>query len=145
MPDLPAVLRNKDDDLVKAGAFRITIGTQVASAIAALVTGINPILGDTFRPGLKTAIIIAAIGAFAIASAADIYGRARVTCCTQARMALAPKGWKVKYTPEKGADEQGWVVVALRPKKGAPSTPEFLVVKAGHDSAWAEAEHLDFS
>jgi hypothetical protein len=144
MAELPAPIRNEDDDLVKAGAFRITIGTQVGSAIAALVTAIDPIFGDTFRPGLKTAIIIAAIGAFAIATAADIYGRTRVTCCTQVRMTVAPQAWKVKYLLKAAADEDGWLVVALRPKEGEPSTPEFLVVKAGGGSAWAEAKDLDF-
>jgi hypothetical protein len=145
MAELTAPIRDAEADLVKAGAFRVTIGTQVGAAITALVTAINPIFGDEFRPGLKTAIIVAAIGAFAIATAADIYGRTRVTCCAQNPVALATKSWKVKYTPAAGAAESGWTVVALRRKEGEPSTPEFLVVKAGEASVWAGAGDLDFT
>lgn len=137
-------IRDENADVVKAGAFRLTLGTQLGAAIAALVTAINPIFGDTFRPGLKTAIIIASIAALAVIGAADVIARAWATCCSQPRMALAPKGVDVRYIPLSAEEEQGWTVVALRPKPDDRSSTEFLIVKHGHGPAWVDAKDLEF-
>lgn len=140
-----SAIRQENADVVKVGAFRLTLGTQVAAAIVALVTGLDPIFGDTFRPGLKTAIIIAAVAAFALIAVADILARSWATCCTQPKLALAPQGISVSHITKPSDQEAGWTAVAMRPKPDDPASAEFLVAKSGQSPEWVEAKNLKFS
>jgi hypothetical protein len=137
-------LRDPSQDVVKAGALRLTLGTQVGAAIAALVTALDPIFGDSFRPGLKTAIIIASIAAFALVTVADVFARTWATVATQPQIAVAPKGVNVRYIPVAANEETGWAMVATRAKAGDPPI-EFLIVKHGQAPTWAKPEDLGLS
>lgn len=138
------VIRDSGKDVVEAGAFRLTLGTQVGAAIAALVVSLDPIFGDAFLSGQKTAIIIAAIAAFAVVTATDILARSWTSCCSRPQMALAPRGVDVRNTPRPAAEEPGWTVVAVRAKSADPASTEFLIVKQGEQPEWVDASKLEF-
>jgi hypothetical protein len=143
MAALP-LTRDSSQDVVKAGALRLTLGTQVGTAIAAVVTSVNPIFGDSFRPGLKTAIIIASIAAFTLVTVADVFARTWATVGSQPQIAVAPKGVNVRYIPVAANEETGWTMVATRTKVGDPPI-EFLIVKHGQAPLWARPEDLGLS
>ncbi|MDQ6804449.1 MAG: hypothetical protein M3065_05685 [Actinomycetota bacterium] len=107
----PAVVRDQNQDIVKNGPFNATLLTQVGAAIVALLTVIDP--GGALRAGLKVAIIIAAIAAFAIITAADILARTWAVVGTHSDFVTLP-AVGVRYIPAAGADDAGWLLAGMR-------------------------------
>lgn len=140
MAEIPAVVRNQGDDVVKSGPFRLTLGTQAAALIGALVTSLDPLLGDAFTSGEKTAIIIAAISFIAVSQVADVLARAWVTASSSG-VASLPKALPVSVRLPAPDDDYEGSALAIRGKD------EYFVVPSGVDgkgAAWVSRGSLRF-
>jgi hypothetical protein len=140
--ELPAVLRNPEDDAIKAGTLRATLGTQAVVIIGALLTGLKPLFGDSFSSGERTAIIIAAIALIAISTGADVIARSWVTAASSMTAAPLPKPMAVKViSPQE--DYEG-VAVELMLVGG---DERYFVVPtngAAQSAAWHKRAELKF-
>jgi hypothetical protein len=135
-------IRDDAEDKVKSGTLRVTLGTQAVAIIGALITGLDPLLGDEFSSGQKTAIIVAAIAFVAVAQVADVIARAWTTSAATMRAIPLPKSLDVTVTT--GKDEHGRAVGMLMQN----GEPQYLVVLKASSSdgsaAWHPARDLKF-
>jgi hypothetical protein len=134
-------VRDSTEDVVKAGTFRLTLGTQAAAVIGALITGLNPLFGDDFSDGQKTAIIIAAIAFIAISQVADVLARAWGAAAASSAVAALPKALPVSVRLPAPEDDYDGSALAIRGKD------EYLVVPSGVDgkgAAWVAKTTIRF-
>lgn len=143
-----ALIRDPSKDVITAGATTLTSGATVAAALVALATGIEPIWKAIFgdqqpSQAVRAAIIVAAIGAWALVAAVDLIARAWVTSQTHPQIAPAPPGLSGSYLG--GGGSQPWTVVGVRSSAIAQDRPEFLIVHGSFGARWVPAEQMDFS
>lgn len=88
--DVP-IVRKQSEDAITSGTLRLTLGTQAAAVIGALLVGLDPFFGDSFSSGQKTAIVIAAVAFVALAQVADVLARAWTTAAASVRSVPLPR------------------------------------------------------
>ena len=137
-----APIRDAKEDVVKAGAFRLTWISGTIAGIGVVVTAFNDnivkIFGDHVSDGTKASVLIALIAAWSVIAVADLLARA-ITTSARLRSAPAtevpaPSGMQVKLT--EGVDSSGWLVAAVRSANGSSEDGQLLVVKAGEKPKW---------
>jgi len=146
-----APIRDPKEDVVKAGAFRLTWISGAIGGIAGVVTVFNEqfihIFGEHASDGVKASVLIAIIAAWALIAVADLLARA-ITAAAKLRREppspiTAPKKMRVKVTA--GEDSSGWMVAAIRGADGIESDAlNFLVVKAGEAPKWVDQDEVVF-
>jgi hypothetical protein len=136
--------RDPKEDVVKAGALRLTWISGTIGALGVVVTAFNEhivkIFGDEVDDGIKASVLIAIIAAWALIAVADLIARA---ITTSARLRVpspgiaVPNGMRVTLTD--GVDSDGWLVAAARPAvDGTGDGLQFLVVKSGEGPKWVD-------
>lgn len=144
-----APIRDEQEDVVKAGAFRLTWVSGALGGVAAIVTAFNEhmlkIFGDDLSDGTKASVLIAIIAAWAAIAVADLLARA-ITTAARLRKApsaiTAPEGMRVKLI--QGVDkEDGWMVAAIRRSEDdSGSASEFLVVNSKEAPKWVKQDEI---
>ncbi len=144
-----APIRDPNEDIVKAGAFRLTWISGAVGGIAGLVTVFNEqfihIFGEHASDGVKASVLIAVIAAWALIAVADLLSRSITTAAKLRRdppaPIVAPKGMRVKVT--EGEDTTGWSVVAIRDADGTETDAlNFLIIKAGQAPKWVKEDEV---
>ena len=150
-----ALIRDESKDVIEAGALRVTTASGFGAGVVVLVTTINPVFEAIFgeqqvTPGVKAAIVIAAIVSWAFIAAVDIAARSyatsqqRLATATHApQIAAAPAGMTVKKT--RGTDVPGFFVAAIRYDRAKPGSADFLLVKQGEAPEWVPGSELTLS
>ncbi len=144
-------------EAIKSPVTNLTLGTAGAATIATLVAAFNDsfeaIFGTTAGPGIKAAVLIAVIAAWALIAIADIFSRAIAKAATEtargaelaakasANVVLMPTAVRAKRL--KGPDEPGFLVAALR--SGDNGADVVMLVKEGKPPEWVERDEVEFS
>ena len=145
---LEKLLDPQPDDAVRAGTMNLTLASGFVAAIGIVLNAIpgftKAILGDGVTPGLRTAIFIAIIAAFAVIAAADILARGYAAAHTPKH--AMPLGTPVYAEREDIDDRADWAAVAVRetaPTNGDGTVGlEFLVAKRDRHAAWVPQDKL---
>jgi|GEM_PF-6002823 len=147
-----ALIRDETKDVIDAGTLRVTTASGFGAAVVVLVTAIDPIFETIFgedkvTPGVKAAIVIAAIASWALIAAVDIAARSYATGQQQlavatrsAQIAVAPADMTVTRT--RGTDVPGFLVSAIRANPAQPGSAEFLIIKQGHTPEWVPGSDI---
>jgi hypothetical protein len=132
-------------DVITGGTLNLTKTSTYIAAISAILVGsedaFKSAFPDSLHPtaGVKAAVLIAIIGAWALIVVSDIlsrgYAHGRATS-----VLTAPAG--LSATTTDGEDVAGWTVAAIRP--AADGEPSFLIVKAGQAPKWVAGSKLKF-
>jgi len=145
--------RDPKKDVIDAGTLRVTTASGFGAAIVILVTAINPIFKIVFgvenvKPGVKAAIVIAAIVGWALLAAVDVLARSYATAHAQPQVVPVPGDMTATRT--KGTrgdvDESGYGVAALRFDASHPESErtKFLILKADRAPEWVSGSDLNF-
>lgn len=131
-----APLRDKNEDVIKSGALRLTWISGTLAALTAIGTAFNEqlvnLFGDNLADELKAGILAVVILAWALIAVADLMARAKVTAARlEAQVAPAPQGMKVKLIESDGVDSTGWQVSAIR-------DTELLIAKSDKKPKWVK-------
>lgn len=143
--DLGAPIRERNDDVIKAGTTRIASLSAIVAGLAAIdVTfsdNLVEIFGDTPpTAGIKTTILVALIAAWAVIAVADLFSRAITTAASSPKLVTTPGGIEVRRADQQGTSaERGWIVVAAEAKPAKPEATKLLVVKSGQKPEWVDA------
>jgi hypothetical protein len=135
--DAPTPFRNKDEDVIKSGALRVTWISGTLAGLAGLVTLFNDhmhtLFGEDLPDEIKAGVLGVVILAWALVAVADVMARAKVTAARHGvSVTPAPQGMKVKLREDDGYDS-GWGVHAIRGS-------EFLIAKQDKNAKWIKQD-----
>lgn len=137
-----AVLRDPNEDVIKAGATKLTTYSAIAAALVGLdatVTQLSDVIGDDPTPDQKLALIVALLAAWTVIAAVDLIARAIVTRAKLPRFSTPPEGMKVSRPDLDGDAADGWVVASIEADPQKPEEGRLLVIKDGFKPAWVAA------
>jgi len=135
-------------DAITGGTLNLTKTSTYLAAIGAILIGAESSFDQAFpsslnpTAGVKAAVLIGIVAAWALIVAADILSRGYAhaqRCCSE--VIPVPAGMP-NATPAGG--EGGWAVVAIRMSPGTNANAEFLLAKPGQQAQWVDTDHISF-
>jgi hypothetical protein len=143
-------------ETIRSPATALTIGSAIAALIATVVVAVEAsfeaVFGEDANSGVKAAVLIAIVAAWALIAAADIVGRAIAKAAAERvggeERAAAASAFSVSALPTPvavaqidGVDSPGFLAVASRVVAGED---QVLLVKAGTGSVWIARDRVRF-
>lgn len=137
-------IRDPKNDVIKSGTTKIASLSAIVAGLAGIDVAFNnsliKIFGGNPSNGVKTTILVALIGAWALIAVADLLSRAITTAASQPKFAVAPPGLKVRRPDQEGTTaEQHWLVAAAEFDPTTPEAVKLLVLKAGEQPVRIDA------
>lgn len=134
---------------VKAPATNLTLGSAIIAFLAVIGTAIEPVFEAVFpdgaSDGIRAAVLIAVIAAWALIGVADIIMRGVSQAATaRSQWVMSPVESGITATRLEAVDSPGWTVAAVRFPLSTPEKTSYLLVKAGETPAWVDKEDVQF-